>query len=128
VRDFGLHPIAHGGLDAGGERGRATAGTWRRVFVRLLGRPLNRPARLGGGHGCCGLSDLAGQMQAGGLRHLMLAREEVRRMMSTQLPLDMPTQRRGLVAGALDHGDIPSDQGFLERLRPGRRLTIRRVL
>ena len=40
----------------------------------------------------------------------------------------MPTQRRGLVAGALDHGDIQSDQGFLERLRPGRRLTIRRVL
>ena len=49
-------------------------------------------------------------------------------MMCTQRPLDMPTQRRGLVAGALDHGDVQPDQGRLERLRPGRRLAIRRVL
>jgi hypothetical protein len=38
VREFGLHHLAHGGVDAGGERGRATAGTWRLLFVRLQGR------------------------------------------------------------------------------------------
>lgn len=54
--------------------------------------------------------------------------EEVRRMMHSQVHLDRPRQRRGLVSGALDHGDVQADQGFLERLRPGRRLTIRRVL
>jgi hypothetical protein len=49
-------------------------------------------------------------------------------MMGTQVHLDMPMQRRGLVAGALDHGDVQPDQGRLEGLRPGRRLAIRRVL
>jgi hypothetical protein len=54
--------------------------------------------------------------------------EEVRRMMGAQVHLDMPMQRRGLVAGALGHGDFQPDQGRLERLRPGRRLAIRRIL
>lgn len=61
MRDFGLHYLAHGGLEAGGERGWATAGTWRRVLVRLLGRPLDRPSLLSGHHRRGGLPNLAGQ-------------------------------------------------------------------
>ena len=64
--------------------------TWRLAFVRLLCRPLGVPVRRCGGNGLGGRRDLAGQVPARGLRHLMLPMEQVRRMMGIAIRLDMP--------------------------------------
>jgi len=48
VLGFGLDPVGQGRLNAGRDRGRATAGMGRGVLVRRLGRPRGLPVRPGG--------------------------------------------------------------------------------
>ena len=98
-------------------------GSARRA-LRLIGRaglPLCLQLRLCSSHLLFGLANLAGQIQAGGLRDLMLNMKDVRRMVRPEIRFDMPQQSLGLITGALDdlHRQIP--QGRLQRLRPGRR-------
>ncbi|WP_300970502.1 hypothetical protein [Thiocapsa sp.] len=127
---FGFHgdQRAQGGANAGLEVGRTPERARHARLERLLRRALGLPVSLRGGDAGFGLAQIARQRQGRGFGDLVLAVKEVRGVVGTEIRLGMPTQRLGLVGGALDHLHGKPRAGVLKRRRPGRRGAIRGVL
>ncbi len=127
---FGFHgdQRAQGGANAGLEGRRTPERARHARLERLLRRALGLPVRLRGGDAGFSPAQIARQRQGRGFGDLVLAVKEVRGVVRTEVRLGMPTQRLGLVGGALDHLHGKPRAGVLKRRRPGRRGAIRGVL
>jgi len=120
VLDLGRGHRRQRRLAARGERRRAPARVRALRAIGLFGRPRLLPRRLGGGHARFCLPDLAGQIQAGGLAHLMLDMEKIRRMLGLAIVGVMAAQGLRLVAGALHHLHRQPLQGVTSHVLLGR--------
>jgi len=87
--DSRLGQIAHRHLNTLLECRRAPGPTVSLMPICRFGRPLGLALCFRARHLCLGLLDLAGQMQAGRLRHLVLAMKQVRGMVRLAIFLDV---------------------------------------